>query len=111
MRTLILMLARMQRVEVCDTIDAQHHGFPVGHKLLVAVLECGFDDPRIALGPVVAAPRDQPETVAVPLQPDAVAVVFDLVEPAGADGTVVDLVGRQNSKVLGIGRVWMKTLR
>ena len=42
----------------------------------------------IALGPVVAAARDQAHAVAVALQAEAVAVVFDLVKPhrGGRDG-------------------------
>ena len=41
-------------------------------------------DPWIALGPVIAAARDQPHAIAVALDPQAVAVVLDLVEPIRA---------------------------
>src|SRR5690349_12766324 len=39
--------------------------------------------PRVSLGPIVAAFSDQPYTVAVALQAQAVAVVFDFMKPVG----------------------------
>jgi len=48
------------------------------------VVERRFHDPRIATGPIVPAARDQAHAVAVALQPEAIAVILDLVEPVGA---------------------------
>ena len=45
-------------------------------------LQRGFDDPGIALGPVVAVAGEQPDPVAVALQAQAIAVIFDFVQPA-----------------------------
>jgi hypothetical protein len=67
----------MQGVKIGDAIDAQDDSLAIDDKLLYAVLACRLDDPRIAVGPVVAAARDQPDAVAVALDAEAVAVVFD----------------------------------
>jgi hypothetical protein len=45
----------MQGVKVADTVDTQHNGFAIEHKLLDAVLQGGLGNPRIALRPIVAA--------------------------------------------------------
>jgi hypothetical protein len=42
-----------------------------------------FDDPRIAVGRVVAAPCDQADAHPVALQSEAIAVVFYLMKPVG----------------------------
>jgi hypothetical protein len=44
---LLVMLAGMQRVEVCDAID---HRLAVEHKTLLADFAGGFDDPRVPAG-------------------------------------------------------------
>jgi hypothetical protein len=94
----------VQRVEVGDTIDAEHHGFAVDHELPVPVLQRRFDDPRVSAGPVVAALGDQAHALAVALKPQPVDVVFDLVESMGLVGTLVALVGMQNSNALNMAR-------
>jgi hypothetical protein len=38
-------------------------------------------DPRVSAGPVVAALGNQADVVAVPFQPEAIAVILNLVEP------------------------------
>jgi len=57
----------MQRVEIGDAIEAKDDSLAIDDELLVAVLQSGFDDPGIALGPVVSAARDQPHAVAIAL--------------------------------------------
>jgi hypothetical protein len=52
---------------VGDAIDAEHHGLAIERKVLLPHLACGLDDPRIAVSPVVSAPRDQAHAVAVAL--------------------------------------------
>jgi hypothetical protein len=91
----MVVLARVQGVEV---LDAEHHRLAVDHELPVPVFQSGFHDPRIAAGPVVAAARDQAHTLAITLKAQAIAVVFDLVQPVVA----VSDDGRsgQKSKVL-----------
>jgi hypothetical protein len=69
----------MQRAKIGDAIDAEDHRFAVDNELLVSVLQRRLDDPRIALGPVVAAPRDQPHAIAVALDPQAATVIPALV--------------------------------
>jgi hypothetical protein len=44
-------------------------------------LRAALSDPRVALGPVVTAPGDQADAVAVAFQAEAIAVVLDFVEP------------------------------
>ena len=41
------MLARVQRVEIGDAIDAEDHRLAVDNELLVSVLQRGLDDPGI----------------------------------------------------------------
>jgi hypothetical protein len=55
-------------------------GMAIDHELVVAVLQRRLDDPRIAVGPVVAALGDQAHPVAVAFQPQAVAIIFHLVQ-------------------------------
>ena len=80
------MPAGVQSVEIGDAIDTQDDGLAIEHKLLDAVLRGGFDDPWIALRPVVTAARKQADAVTVPANPEAVAVVFYFMEPIGAAG-------------------------
>ena len=69
---------------VIEYLAVTHHGLAVEDEPLLADLARGFHDPRIAIGPVVTASCDQADAVAVPLQPEPVAVLFDLMEPVGA---------------------------
>lgn len=52
-------LARMQRVEVGNAVNAQHDGLAINDELLRAVLQCCLDNPGIPLGPVVPVAGDQ----------------------------------------------------
>jgi hypothetical protein len=79
----------MQRVEVRNAVDTEDHGFAVDHKLTDAVFQGGLTDPREAARPVTAG--DQPHAVAVALQPDAVAVIFDFVKPPRTGGNLCTL--------------------
>jgi hypothetical protein len=83
---LVIVLARMQRVEIGDAVDGKDDGLAIDDELLVSVLQRRLDDPRIALSPIVSAARDQTHAIAVALDPQAVAVIFDLVEPIRAVG-------------------------
>src|SRR4029077_7307038 len=44
----------------------------------------GFDDPRIAVGPVVTASCDQAHAISVTLEAEPVTVVFHFMEPVRA---------------------------
>ena len=44
---LLVVFARMQRIEVGDAVDAQHHRLAIDDEPLLPVLERGLDDPRI----------------------------------------------------------------
>ena len=57
---LFIVLAGVQRVEVGDAVDAEDDGLAVEHEPPLPHLARGLGDPRIALGPVLAAARDQP---------------------------------------------------
>lgn len=80
---LVVVLARMQRVEVRDAVDAEHHSLTVNDELLLSVLQRRLDDPGEALRPVMAGPGDQPHGFALALDAQAVAVIFDFVNPVG----------------------------
>ena len=82
----MVVLARMQRVEIGNTIDPKHHRLAIDHKLLDPVLQGGLHDPRVTAGPVMAAARDQAHAVAIALQPQPIAIVFHFVQPVGAGG-------------------------
>jgi hypothetical protein len=53
-----LYLPKCRGIEVGDAVDPEHDGLAVDHELPLPVLQRRFHDPRIAVGPVVAAPRD-----------------------------------------------------
>ena len=76
----------MQSIEIGDAVNTQDDGLTIEHKLLDAVLQGGFDDPWIAFRPVVTAARKQADAVTVPVNPEAVAVILDFMEPIGAAG-------------------------
>ena len=57
-----------------------------------------LDDQGIAIGPVVAVAGEQPHALAVALDDQAVAVVFDFMDPVRARGELVPRVGMQGSK-------------
>ena len=80
----IVMLPGMLRIEVGDTIDAEHHRLTINDELLVPVLQRGPHDPRIARGPVITAASDQPDAIAVSLHQHAEALILDFVKPFGA---------------------------
>jgi len=75
------MLARVQPVEVRNAIDTEQHGLAVDHKRAVAVTKRGLRDQRVSARPVMAVAREQPHPPAVALDDQAIAVVFDFVEP------------------------------
>ncbi|MET4024439.1 hypothetical protein [Bradyrhizobium sp. S3.2.12] len=61
----------------------EHYGFTVDDKLLLAVLQRCLEDPREAVGPVVTILGEQPNVAASPFYAQALAVVFDFVDPVG----------------------------
>jgi hypothetical protein len=73
--------AGIQHLKVGDAVDAQHHRLAVDHEALASVLERGFHDPGIAPRPVMAVPGKQPNAVAITVNDQAEAVVFDFVNP------------------------------
>jgi hypothetical protein len=46
-------------------------------------------NPRIALSPVEAAPREQPDALGIAPDQEAEAVVLDLMDPAGTDWRLI----------------------
>jgi len=84
---------RLQGVEIGDAVAVEHHGLAVDDELLMAALQRRYDNPRIAVGPVVAAAGDQAQAIPVALQS---------CSQSGPDGTLADLVGRQKSKRMGL---------
>ena len=97
---LLVVLARMQRIEIGDAIDAEDDGLAVDDELLHPVLQRGFNDPRIPFCPVIPVPGEQAHAVAVALNAQPIPVIFDFVEPSARAGTSIPRVGIQNSKAL-----------
>jgi hypothetical protein len=56
------MLAGMKRIEVGDAIRAEDDGL-ADDELLALVSARGLDDPGIALCPVIAVARNQPDAI------------------------------------------------
>ena len=74
------------------------HRLAIDHELLVAVLAGGLDDPRIPVGPVVAAAGDQAHAVATALQAETIAVVLHLMKPLRAGRDAAGLGGQTELK-------------
>ena len=56
---LIVVLARMQGIEIGDAVHTEHDRFAVDYELAVLVLQCGLDDPGIAAAPFVAVAAEE----------------------------------------------------
>jgi hypothetical protein len=73
-----------------------------------APFQRGFSNPGKAVCPVIAAACDWPHPVAAALDPKAVAVIFDFVEPFGASGNLgpghrdAELKGLKHALKIGI---------
>jgi hypothetical protein len=78
----------MQRVEIGITVNAQDDRLAIDDELLLAVLQRSFNDPGEALCPVVSASGNQRHPIAVALNTQAIAIVFDFVDPVGAGGNL-----------------------
>jgi hypothetical protein len=77
--------AGVQRIEIGDAVDAQEHRLAIDDKRGgSAVSQRGLGDQRIAGGPIVAVPREQPHGLALSLDDQPIAVVLDLVKPIAA---------------------------
>lgn len=72
---LVIVLAGVQGIEIGSSIDVQDHSLAIEDELRGPDLQRCLDDPRIALGPVVAAFGDQTHPVVLPHQFHAVAVI------------------------------------
>jgi hypothetical protein len=70
-----------QGVKVGNGVGAEHHGLTIDDELLERVLQRGLDDPRIAPRPVMTIAGEQPHAIAVAVNEQAEAVVFDFVGP------------------------------
>ena len=79
---LIVVLARMQGIEIGDAVHTEHDRFAVDYELAVLVLQSGLDDdPGIAAAPFGAVAAEEAHAVAVALNDQAIAVIFDFVQP------------------------------
>jgi len=67
----------VQAVEMGDAVDPEQHRLAVDDELLVAVPQRRFDNLREAAGPVVAVAGEQAHAIAVALNDQTVAIVFD----------------------------------
>jgi hypothetical protein len=56
--------AGIDRFEVGNSVDAEHHGLAVDDKLLRPVLQRGFDNRRVSAAPVMTVASKQPDAVA-----------------------------------------------
>lgn len=80
------MLAGHQRGKIRYAVNTQDDSLAVEDKLLGPDLTSALDDPRIAVGPVMAVPGEQPDPGVVADHDHPEAVVFDLMEPVGTGG-------------------------
>jgi hypothetical protein len=80
-----IQLARVQRIEVRIAVHTENDGFAIDDELFLPVPQSGFGYPRVSLGPVMAVPSEQPDTIAVAVDDQAITVVLHLVKPIWAD--------------------------
>jgi hypothetical protein len=73
----------VQILEIRVAVDAEDHGLAIQHELFLPVLKCCPDDPWIAISPVVAIAGEQPHHLVLALGVSRIAVVLDLMDPAG----------------------------
>jgi hypothetical protein len=71
----------MKRLKIRDAVDAENDGLAVDDEMLLPVLKSGFDNPWVAACPVIAIAADQSHAITVALNPQAVAVILDFVQP------------------------------
>jgi hypothetical protein len=64
---LVVVLARVERVEVGDAVEPEDDDLAVDDKTLLSVLPCGLDNPGKAFGPIVTAAGDQPNAITIAL--------------------------------------------
>lgn len=102
---LIVLPTGMQSIEIGTAINSEDDGLAVNDEILLPVAEGGLDDPRITAGPVITVAGEQAHPITVALNDQAVAIVFDFVDPvrvrrdlgaAGGDAgeNLVIMVGR-----------------
>jgi hypothetical protein len=53
--------------EIGGAVDTEHHGLTVDDNMLPPALQSGLGDPREALGPLIAAARNQADTITIAL--------------------------------------------
>jgi len=78
------MLPAVQELEIRDAHRVAHHSLAINGRVLRQG-EHGLADQRIALGPIVSAPGEHPPAIGAPADNQPVAIVFDLMNPLGAD--------------------------
>jgi hypothetical protein len=78
---LLVVLARVQRVEIGDAVDSQDDGLTIDDEMLLPVLQRAIDDPREAAAPVVAVACEKSHALVLADEDQAVAIVFDLMKP------------------------------
>jgi hypothetical protein len=104
----------MQRVEISDAIHAEDHGLAIDDELLAPAPQRGLGDPWKPPGPVMAAAGNQADPVALALDPEAVPVILDFVEPLSpdrydrADGGNAELELGHGSEIGGRRRFWSR---
>jgi hypothetical protein len=64
---LFIVPAGMQGIEIGISVNAQDNRLAIDYEMLLAVLQCSFDDPGEAAGPVVTTPGDQADAIAIQL--------------------------------------------
>src|SRR4051794_11493313 len=75
------MVAGVQPVKIGNAVNAKQHRFAVKDERGLAVPESRFDNQRVTIGPVMAIAGKQPSALALALDDDAIAVIFDFVNP------------------------------
>jgi hypothetical protein len=102
------LVAAMQGVEDGNTVMPDHNRLAVQRERLGPQLGGGRGNRRIPIGPVIAAPGEEPHSLAVPAHDQPIAVVFGLVNPArpgrrlGNAGRNADLKTFRRHRILSI---------
>jgi hypothetical protein len=79
----VIELAGVLGVDVRNPVAPEHHGLAIDHEPIVFVLQ-RLGDPGITTAPVVTVAAEQAHYFTFALNDQAIAVVFDQIEPGRA---------------------------
>ncbi|WFU14382.1 hypothetical protein [Bradyrhizobium sp. CB3481] len=74
----------MEAVEIGSPINTDQHSFAIDNEGADPVAQRGLNDQQKSITPIVAVAREQPHSLALALDDQAIAIMLDFVDPLGA---------------------------